>query len=168
MAADDRPTFLAVRLREIAEDIRELERLAKKAKLPALFGPNSFPEADRLRDAPVAKDAQTLGATLNILNRCFVESIDRYGESISERKYFFKIKATYPYLFDALHRIRVYRNNEHHLELLPDVEATLREYLQRDLDDALAASDQKYWALLQRCLDELIRAIQLEIVRLSP
>ncbi len=168
-ALEDRPTFLAVRLREIAEDMRELERVAKTANHPPLFGPNSFPEADRLRDAPVAKDAQTLGATLSILNRCFIESIDRFGNSILENKYFFtKIKASYPSLFGALHRIRVYRNNEHHLELTPGVEASLREYLQRDLDDALAASDQKYWALLQRCLDELIRAIQLELARLAP
>lgn len=167
-APDDRATFLAVRLREIAEDMRELEKLAKAASLTALFGPNSFPEADRLRDVPVAKDAQSLSAALNILNRCFVESVDRYGNSIGENKYFFsKIKATYPCLFDALHRIRVYRNNEHHLELLPGVEKSLRDYLQRDLDDALAASDQKYWAILQRSLDEFIRAIQFELARLA-
>lgn len=168
-APEDRVTFLAVRLREVAEDMRELERVSRSASQPSLFGPNSFPEADRLRDAIVAKDAQTLGSTLSILNRCFIESIDRYGNSIHEKKYFFsKIKTSYPSLFDALHRIRVYRNNEHHLELVPGVEASLREYLQRDLDEALAASDQKYWALLQRCLDELIRAIQIELARLAP
>ncbi len=167
-AYEDRATFLAVRLREIAEDMRELERVAKCAKQPSLFGPNSFPEADHLRDAPVVEDLQTLASVLNILNRCFVESIDRYGNSISEGKYFFlKIKASYPSLFDALHRIRVYRNNSHHLELVPGVEASLREYLERDLEDNLASSDQKYWALIQRCLDELIRAIQLELVRLA-
>ncbi|TLS17961.1 MAG: hypothetical protein FDZ72_11665 [Betaproteobacteria bacterium] len=164
----DRASFIVLRLREIAEDMRDLERLGKTSGLPLLFGPNSFPEADRLRDVPVVDSAQTLGAALNILNRCFVESIDRYGNSISEPKYFFSIlKDKYPSLFDALRRIRVYRNNEHHLELLPGVEATLREYLERDLDEALAISDQKHWAIFQRCLDELILAIQRELSRLA-
>lgn len=166
IAPEDREAFLAVRLREIAEDMRELERVVKATGQSSLFGPNSFPEADRLRDVVVAKDAQTLGSALNILNRCFVESIDRYGDSILQKKYFFVvIKASYPALFDALHRIRVYRNNQLHLELLPSVEANLKGYLERDLDENLAASDQKYWALLQRCLDELIRAIQVELAR---
>lgn len=165
---DERSNFLAIRIREVAEDMRELEKEAKLANQPALFGPNSFPEADRLRDIVVAKDVQTLASTLNILNRCFIESIDRYGDSIGERKYFFtKIKAAYPSLYDALRRIRVYRNNEHHLELVPSVEATLKDYLDRDLDEALAASEQKYWAILQRSLDELLRAIQIEIARFS-
>lgn len=164
----DRASFIVLRLREIAEDMRDLERLAKSAGSPPLFGPNSFPEADRLRDISVVDGPQTLGAALSILNRCFVESIDRYGSSISEPKYFFtKLKDNYPSLFDALRRIRVYRNNEHHLELLPGVEATLREYLERDLDEALATSDQKHWAILQRCLDELILAIQRELSKLS-
>lgn len=47
------------------------------------------------------------------------------------------------------------------------MEATLREYLERDLDEALATSDQKHWAILQRCLDELILAIQRELSKLS-
>lgn len=166
--APDRAAFIAIRLREVAEDMRDLERLAKTDNLPSLFGPNSFPEADRLRDVPVVDGPQMLGAALNILNRCFVESIDRYGASVNEGKYFFtKIKSNYPSLFDALHRIRVYRNNEHHLELVPGVEAALREYLLRDLDDGLAASDQKYWGIFQCVVDELILAIQRELSRLS-
>ncbi|WP_157128595.1 ATP-binding protein [Cupriavidus sp. USMAA2-4] len=165
---EDRPSFVVVRLKEIAEDMRDLERLSKASGLPPLFGPNSFPEADRLRDMPVVHNAQTLGSALNILNRCFVESIDRYGNSISETKYFFtKLKDNYPALFDSLRRIRVYRNNEHHLELLPAVEATLREYLERDLEEALSQSGQKFWAIFQRCVDDLILAIQRELARLA-
>jgi hypothetical protein len=167
-APQDRASFLAIRLREVAEDMREFEKAARDAGQPSLFGPNSFPEADRLRDVPVAVSPQTLAAGLNILNRCFLESIDRFGSSISENKYFFtRIKAAYPTLYDALHRIRVYRNDEHHLELRPGVKAALREYLERDLDGALMNSEEKYWAILQRSLDELLRAIQVETAHLT-
>jgi len=165
---NDRKAFVEVRIKEIAEDMRELERAAKIASLPSLFGPNSFPEADRLRDIATPADAQSLGSALSTLNRCFVESIDRYGSSIGNSKYFWtEVKNNYPAVYDALRRIRVYRNNEHHLELLPTVEATLREFLTRDLDDALASSSEKFWALFQRCLDELILAIQRELSRLA-
>ncbi|HCF7518773.1 TPA: ATP-binding protein [Pseudomonas aeruginosa] len=164
----EREIFLEIRLKAIAEDMRELERLARTHNMDALFGPNSFPEADHLRDIKVVNNAQTFASALNILNRCFVESIDRYGNSISKTKYFFsEIKNSYPALQQALRRVRVYRNNEHHLELIPGVEATLREFLSLDLDEALAASDQKFWGLFQRVLDELILAIQREISTLS-
>ncbi|MDV3443470.1 hypothetical protein R0G64_29075 [Pseudomonas otitidis] len=164
----EREIFLDIRLKAIAEDMRELERLSKTQNIASLFGPNSFPEADRLRDIKIVSDAQTFASALNILNRCFVESIDRYGASISSPKYFFsEIKNSYPALQQALRRIRVYRNNEHHLELIPGVEANLREFLSIDLDEALSASNQKFWGLFQRVLDELILAIQREISTLS-
>ncbi|MDP9526120.1 ATP-binding protein [Pseudomonas protegens] len=164
----ERAIFLEIRLKAIAEDMRELERLARAKGKDSLFGPNSFPEADRLRDIRVVGDAQTFASALNVLNRCFVESIDRYGNSIGKQKYFFvEIKQSYPVLQHALRRIRVYRNNEHHLELVPGVEATLREFLSLDLDEALSTSDQRFWGLFQRVLDEFILAIQKEISALT-
>lgn len=168
ISVPDRNSFIGLRIKAIAEDMRELERLIKSAGFPSLFGPNSFPEADRLRDIVVTKNSQTLGSALNILNRCFVESIERYGKSISKANYFFiDVKHKYPSLHDALHRIKVYRNNEHHLELTSRVENSLRQYLEKDLDEAFANSNEKYWCIMQRVLDQLLLAIQREISEIN-
>lgn len=168
VAEVERTQFLHLRLKDIAEDLRDLERLIKLHNLPLLFGPNSFPEADRLVQISVPHDQDSLGAALSILNRCLVESIERYGNSIGNRNYFWSvIKDQYVDLHQALHRVKVYRHNSHHLELLPGVEEVLRKFLELDLDDAIAGSTERYWWILQRSLDELFQSIQRESSKLE-
>ena len=166
IALEEREKFLKTRMRAIVEDLRSLERVIKINKLPTLFGPNSFPEAEKLFDIKPPDSKDSLGSALSTLNRCFIESIERYGSSTGNKKYFWNIiQPNYQDLHDALHRIKVYRHNSHHLELIPSAEESLRHYLQVDLDDALASSDERYWGLFQRCLDELFRGIQREIAK---
>jgi hypothetical protein len=164
----ERPSFIRVRIKDLVEDLRNLERLIKARSRPLLFGPNSFPEAEKLFELKAPTDAQSLGVALSTLQRCFVEAIEIYGESCGEKKYFWTvIKTEYPHLQEALHRIRLYRHNSQHLELMPRVEETLRRFLERDLDENLASSEEKYWALFQRCIDELFQAVQRETAQLE-
>lgn len=160
----DRVGFLRLRMKDIVEDLRNLEGMIRLAGKPLLFGPNSFPEAERLFDIQPPVNSDSLGSALTILSRCFVESIDIYGKSLGNSMYFWNtVKSSYPSLHEALHRIRVYRNNAQHLELLPAVEKQLRNFLEQDLDDGLATTTEKYWCILQRCLDILFLSIQREI-----
>ena len=164
----DREKFLRLRMKDIVEDIRDLERLATLVGKPSLYGPNSFPEAEKLFLMQPAKDSDSLGSALTILFRCFVESIDRYGIDQGNNSYFWNdIKMNYPDLHVALHKIRVYRNNSQHLELLSVVEKTLRVFLEQDLDESLAASNERYWCLLQRSLDSLFLSVQREISKME-
>ena len=88
--------------------------------LPKLFGENSFPEADRFVNVGPVSNEPEFENFFNICNRCFVESIEKYGKSLGKKKYFWnEIKSTYPALFDVLHRIKVYRHSSDHLELNP-------------------------------------------------
>lgn len=164
----ERLNFIRLRLKDISEDLRNLERLIKLNSKPLIFGANSFPEAEKLFTIVPPEDEVGLGSALSVLNKCFVESIENYGQSIHSKKYFWsEIKNEFPCLHEALHRIKVYRHNSHHLELVPGVEVSLRIFLEKDLDDALSSSQEKYWALFQRCLDELFQGIQKETARLE-
>ena len=90
----------------------------KNADKPKLFGENSFPEAEKFAElGPVASENQ-FEVFFNTCNRCFVESIENYGKSIGDDKYFWdEIKKAYPSLFNILHRIKVYRHYNDHLSL---------------------------------------------------
>jgi hypothetical protein len=162
-------------VRNLIEEVRSLEKLIRQhnssappgLQRPLLFGASSFPESDRLFAIQTPHDATTFASALTPLHRSFVESIDNYGRSIGQNNYFWAaIKAMYPYLHEALNRIRVYRNDGQHLTLLPTVDQAYRRFLERDLPDALFHSADKYWIVFQRCLDELLYATQRESIRL--
>lgn len=163
----ERFEFMQLRIRGIVEDFRTLEGLVRRHDGAVLFGPNSFPEADRLFDISPPDDPNGLAAALTPLQRSFVESVDAYGESIGEKQYFFaKVKTAYPHLHRALLRIRAYRNHAQHLHLKDRVRDTVQRFLEDDLAGELVFSEGVYWRLFQRTLDELFRAIQKEITEL--
>jgi hypothetical protein len=161
--ATRRTEYLALRLRAVADDMRTLERNARLLGHPALFGVNSFPEADKLLLIKLVDGEADFAAAMNALNRCFVESIEVYGKSIPQSNYFWvEIKKSYPALFDSLHRIKVYRHNAHHLVLTDKVERSLRDFLEKDLAGHDVVGKERFWLLFQITIDELMRALQLE------
>ncbi|MCL1621243.1 hypothetical protein [Ralstonia pseudosolanacearum] len=78
------------------------------------------------------------------------------------------MKTTYPDLWQALQRIKVYRNNDLHLELNATVEAELRRYLDLDLEGkAVSQLKEPWFALQQAMLDGMMLGVQYELARHS-
>jgi len=166
---EDRHAWLKRRIEEIITDIRVLERIIDKNNGAQIFGVSSFPEADRFQSISVVETKDQFVSFINICNRCFVESIDRYGKSIGNSAYFWnEIKNSYPSLFRVLHKIRVYRNESDHLELNTAVNDQYVYYINEDLEGKSPSQvEELYYVLQQRVLDELLYSSQLEIGRIS-
>lgn len=169
MSEGDRIDWVKRRTQTVSREIRTLAREIDKAGLPKLFGDGDFPEAERFSAILPATDVDTFVVFINICNRCFVESIERYGNKAGIKGYFWSsIKTTYPDLWHALQRIKVYRNNDLHLELNVTVEAELKRYLDIDLEGRTVSQVREPWfALQQAVLDELMLCIQYELARHS-
>lgn len=165
----DRQSWLTRRLEGVLTDIRVLEKLVKTINGPSLFGQGSFPEADKFKETCVVQTQEGFSAFINTCNRCFVEPIDSYGKSIHKNDYFWKdIKKTYPALWAALHKVRIYRNERDHIELNANVNQRFTEMLTEDLEGRPPSQvEDLYFVLQQRVLDSLFRAIQIEINELS-
>jgi hypothetical protein len=163
-----RSDWVERRVTNIIHDIRVLERRIELKKLPHLFGPNSFPEAEKLAGQTAVDDQQGFEHFINVMNRCLVESIERFGQHEGKPSYFWDLKGDYPALHFALDRIKVYRNNAMHLTLLPQVEDKLAAFLNEDLDGKKPSEVSEVWFVLQqRVLDALFAAIQIETARLN-
>lgn len=166
-----RNKWIKQRLDLIIEDIRHLERLIQRSSLPSLFGPTSFPEADRFLNVKVVEDEDDFTSFINICSRCFVEPIEIYGknQNPSKRHYFWnEIKTTYPSLFDALNRIKTYRNEKDHILLNDNANNSLIEYLDIDLEGESPRNvNHLFFTLQQRVLDGLLLGIQVETNRIS-
>lgn len=164
-----RKDWLEKRVQSVLREIRFLERLIQKLGTPILFGTNSFPEADKFASIELCQSAGDFVTFINVCYRCFVESIDNYGKSIGKPDYFWKdFKNFYPGLWYALQRIRLYRHDFFHLELKSNVNSSLLEYLEVDLEGNAPSkvNDLHFW--LQQCvLDGLLTGIQIESQRLA-
>ncbi|WP_139831325.1 MULTISPECIES: ATP-binding protein [unclassified Pseudomonas] len=166
---EQRSSWVSNRSRTISRELRTLTKEIKKASLPSLFGFGDFPEAERFSNIQPATDNESFVVFINICNRCFVESVESFGKSQNDSNYFWKtIKTTYPDLWSALHRIKVYRNNDLHLVLNTQVETQLKNYLDLDLEGKSISQVREPWfALQQAVLDELMLSIQYELARHS-
>jgi hypothetical protein len=163
-----RNSWIDRRLDSLLHDLRLLERRVELKKLPALFGPNSFPEADKLRGLGEVQDEKDFAHFINVMNRCLVESIEKFGQHEKRPSYFWDLKATYPALHQALDRIKVYRHNAVHLMLGPQAEEKFAYFLREDLEGRRPSEVPEVWFLLQqRVLDALFAAIQVEAARLA-
>lgn len=156
-------------VQSIISYMRQLEVTIRENALPMLFGINSFPEAEKLLSIPVVITENDFKGFISTLSNCFVESIQNYGKSINDSNYFWKvIKTNYPNLFDALLRIKAYRNWSEHLNLTLKMQEVVKNYHNRDLEGKnLCEIKELYFVLQQRTIDELKLSISLEISNLS-
>ena len=166
---EDRSAWVKRRVEMITREVRELCRVVKGKGLPCLFGDNSFPEAERFLGIKPVSSNDEFVTLINICNRCFVESIERFGRDQKIQDYFWTtIKQGYPDLWDGLQRIKVYRNNDLHLELKAKVEAELKRYIETDLEGQRPAQIPEVWFVLQQSvLDGLLLGVQCELNRYS-
>jgi hypothetical protein len=162
---ENRTKWIEQRKTSILRDLRMLEKIIQSKGLSSLFGNNSFPEADEFMKLGVVSSKFEFTAFVNICYRCFVESIDVYGKSISINNYYSEnIKLEYEGLFYSLNRIKVYRNEQDHLVLRNSINEQLLEYLENDLESQNAGQvDDLYFVLQQRVLDGLLTGIHIEL-----
>ena len=167
--AAERPRWLENRKEQINGNIEELQRLINTLSQPSIFGPHSYPESHKFFDVPVVEDEREFATFINTCNRCFVESIESYGRSIGDNRYFWtRIKDTYPALSRALRRIKVYRHNRVHIRLDDGVSEELSRFLYQDLAGHSPTAVTELWFQLQQCvLDDLLVGFLVEVDRLT-
>ncbi|SOE49641.1 AAA family ATPase [Orrella dioscoreae] len=165
----ERGDWLERRKAAILEDLSELERVSEAASLPSLFGPNSIPESHRFAALTVVTNEADFEAFINCCHRCFVESVEAFGKHQRRSDYFWSdVRASYPSLHEAFHRVRVYRHQRMHIKLNPGVEEALQRFLKQDLEAREPAGVEDLWFLLQQAtLDALFNALQIELSRLG-
>ena len=166
--AQDRAGWVSQRASNLIQDMRSLEQSIRSNDRPQLFGPTSFPEADRLAKIGVVSSHDGFDSFINVVNRCLVEPIEKYGELINQKNYFWDLRTEYPALHAALERVKVYRHNSMHILLNPEVETKLSEFLRDDLEGGRPGDAPELWfALQQRVLDRIFTGIQVETAKLS-
>ena len=166
--AGSRTRWLRNRVDRIGIDIRRLDKLGVANGRVALYGANGFPEAERLFASTCVTDQASLETFLNTFNRCLVEPVELMGKSLSLRDYFWnEVKTAYPDLWDALLRVKAYRNEAMHLELTIRVRQQLDELKTMDFGGRMPSSFAEYHFLVQqKTLDGLFVAIMVETDRL--
>lgn len=166
---ENRDSWLKNRRKAIISDLRSLETTIRSKDLPPLFGPNSFPEADELFQIEVVTDKSSYGDFLHTYNRCFIESIENYGKSISKNNYFWEdIKSSYPDLWEALYRLKLYRHEFVHSKLNPKPSEDFLNFVKKDLEGQKPKDIPDLHFFIQQCiLDSLLLGIQIESNRYS-
>ncbi|MDT0124580.1 AAA-like domain-containing protein [Paenibacillus sp. RRE4] len=164
-----RKDWIERRKTSISKDIRLLEKVIRQKGMPTLFGPNSFPEADRFSTLEPCEKYDQFVHFINVCNRCFVEPIENYASSMAKKNYFWDdIKNNYAVLFQALLRIRIYRNDHMHIVLKPAVNQVLSDFLEKDLEGQNPGDLEELYFMLQQCvLDGLMLATQVELNKLT-
>lgn len=163
----NRASWVSQRVKSIIRDIRQLEMAIRSANKIKLFGENSFPEAEKFAPVTPISTESEFEIFFNICNRCFVESIENYGNSINKPKYFWEeIKNSYPALFNVFHRIKVYRHSKDHLVLKPEVAKKYKEFWEEDTR-GIPSDDEQYFIIQQKLLENFLAAIQIEITAIS-
>lgn len=165
----DRPLWLNAIVKSIITDLGFLEDLIQEKKLTSLFGPNSFAEEHQFCQLQVVSDKANFGDFLNTCNRCFIESIDNYGKSISRNDYFWKdIKDNYPSLWNPLYRIKVYRHNYVHRILKDKFFKDFMDFINTDLEGQTPSEVKDLPFVLSQCvLEGLLTGIQIESNKLT-
>lgn len=164
-----RNLWLRDRVSRVTTDIRQMERVARDKSMPKLYGENGFPEAERFNTVSVCTSIADFEHFINICNRCFVEPIEALGSSMGKENYFWNdVKNSYPELWYALLRTKLYRHDKMHLMLKKQVEDQLKEIIEKDFfglnPDQM---DDPPFALQQVVVDGLFVGIQAELERLT-
>ena len=157
---EKRAAWIEIRRYNVLHDLKSMLRNISAKGMWQPYGSSFLPEADLLARIRVAFDWDSFNSFITEINKCLVETID-----ITHTKsgFFNRLKNTYPDFFDALHRIRLLRNNADHLRLDARVEESLQSYLRRDLfGRSLTKIDEPWFVLQQVVLDELFAAVQYE------
>jgi hypothetical protein len=158
-----RPSWLLDRFNLILNQLRRLGEIQSKLNARTSILPREpFSQQEILYGCQPPDDKEDFLILMNRLYRVFIET-----QPFSRSEIFFRdFAASYPDLQKALHRIRVYRNWEHHSELMPAVREQLDKFLSEDLEGANHNTiPEAHFLLSQIALDELALAAIVEVSR---
>lgn len=166
---EKRENWLKNRRKAIITDLRSFEKMIHSKNLPSLFGQNSFQEAEELFQVGVVTDKTSYIAFTLTYYRCFVESIENYGKSLKKTDYFWNdIKTFYPDLWEALYRLKIYRNAAAHIKLNQKQDTDFMDLLNKDLEGKRPNDVHDLHFFIQQCIiDGLLLGIQIESNKLS-
>lgn len=162
---ENRERWLATRTLEVVKELRSLDSEAKERFKYYLYANGGMFEPEEFVRMPSSNDSETFGTFINLCYRSLVEGVDKSGGAQNIKDLFFKrLSEDMPYLFKALHRIRVYRHWKFHGELNPTVREFVRRFFQEDLGEGNEPSGSEDFMVLQQIvLDELFLSIQQEL-----
>jgi hypothetical protein len=162
---DAREFWISRRIEMILADFRRLLKLVEKLGARKIYPATSVPDADRLFPILICNTEADFRSFISLLNQVLVENIDKYNPP----GYFFgQLKQEFPDLFEAMHRIRSYRNWMNHEALNQITDQAVRTFLHNDLFGNDVRSISEGWFLLQQiCLDEVFSSLQWEITRIE-
>lgn len=163
----NRESWITEMVKNIDSAFEDIHRIEKTFGSVSLFGPNKYPESHNFMSLKPVRNKNDLQIFLNICNRCFVESIEVVGRSLNDPGYFWgRVKQAYPQLHQALHRIKIYRHNEFHMELNDTVDQVYRSFLRQDLENRDPKNVTDLWFTLQQAtIESLWNALQIELSR---
>lgn len=149
------------RKREMLASLKKLQEILHRNHRWLPYNSQFLPEADRLAGTSVCESWPDFVSFCNSMNLALVDPIDTiYGRGT----FFTRLKPEYPDLFDALHRIRILRNNVDHLRLNKTVQSALLGYISKDLYGGRFESLPEPWFSLQQIIvEELCAATIYEV-----
>jgi hypothetical protein len=164
-----RREWLRGRLTSLIKDFRHLNATIIKYHKSSLFSGDTVAKPEDFVQAADASTFDGFRSFLVTINMLTVEDIEATAKRAKKKDFFFVTMRTLtPSLFDALHRVRVYRNSFAHNKLNPEVERNRDEYLSRDLGAVKVTLTAEECMILQQIiLDELFFAVQDELSKLA-
>lgn len=163
-----RSGWLERRKKATIRDLRNLQNSIEKAELALLFKGDTPPEVEKFLELPVVTDEHGFVGFVNVMHKSFVEAVEKFGKRKSGKGDYFwtTIKGAYPVLWEALHRIKLYRHDSDHLELNANTKEEYEKVLRHDLEGRRPEDIKDGWFILQQILmDELFLGIQCELDR---
>ncbi|MEK5441198.1 hypothetical protein [Fredinandcohnia sp. FSL W7-1320] len=154
---------------EIKSDIEKLIRLSKEldVQMEECYGLNWLISGQilnqaKLYDIPLATNDSKYSEFTKSLCSSFVEVIQKVGENQGINNYLFNdFKQTFPKLFKALNRLRVYRNSMQHNDLDSKNLKTYLEFICEDLNGQFPEFINGGYLHLQKLIiSEMIRAVE--------
>lgn len=160
-ARENRSAWLRRRLERVIEEVRALSRIIDNGALPRLYDAGAPAEPEKFVQIGVVGDKESFTSFINVANRCLVEAIEKVGKDLGVKAYFWNdVHQTYPDYWKAMHRVKLYRNRDLHLELTEQSERGLADMLREDLEGKkMSDVPDVYFLLQQIVLDEVLLSL---------
>ncbi len=146
--------------KELKDDIAEMQKRVKDldTEMEEIFGLNWLLDGQilnepKLKSLELATNQEKFSNFTKLLNASLVEVIQKVGKTQEINNYFFnEFKANFPQLFDALNRLRVYRNSMQHNDLDEKNLNAYKEYVEKDLNGQFPEFIENGYLYLQRVI----------------
>ncbi|MED3575078.1 hypothetical protein [Cytobacillus praedii] len=154
---------------ELKSDIIAIQKRAKEldTEMEETYGLNWLIDGQilnepKLESLDLASNYEKFSNFTKELNAALVEVLNKVGKSQELTNYMFnKFKEYFPELFDALNRLRVYRNSMQHNDLDEKNLKAYKEYIEKDLNGQFPEFIENGYLYLQKVIvKEILEAIK--------